>query len=362
MICVIREKVISFVLLLFTVTCSFTSSVKRRPVRKYYPVNRKLLYIRSKKRSVTSSKLLLGGVIALPSISLVVSTVLLCSSDEKVPAGLPENDVNVKSADEIKICTVDEQFIKSNFFLCGWKNNSCWNDVFIQFLMLPDIRCRKYGSAKINKTIEWINKQLSERYDGNFLNRKIYIPKEYRPISDGYENWLSDGKFHSVNNLFHGRFDGFNWMKLGLVGLLYRYCIRNYSPVCSDLNDAFDTLSKQQTYQNNYLVQFNNCSTLSNPNTPEPALKDVKRLFECHFGYFPTFTIVGNVNHYCSCVILYDVNSEVKFVLWLDGIAQGMQIISKQQILQKLSNLSNRSQILVIFSHDSIVKQYYTSC
>ena len=54
-----------------------------------------------------------------------------------------KNIESKKTKDEIKLDANDKKFVAKNFFLCKWGegNYFCWNDVFIQFLMLPYIRC-----------------------------------------------------------------------------------------------------------------------------------------------------------------------------------------------------------------------------
>ncbi len=105
----------------------------------------------------------------------------------------------------IIVSITDQIWIAKNFFLCKWGrgNYLCWNDVFIQLLMAPDIRCGNYKSEKIMKTINWINKNLLEKYNGDPLKRKIEVPSDVRPAPNGFESYLTDGKGHGLDPLLN---------------------------------------------------------------------------------------------------------------------------------------------------------------
>ena len=275
------------------------------------------------------------------------------------------NNKNIESEkiDEIKLDANDKKFIAKNFFLCKWKNSSCWNDVFIQFFMCPDIRCGNYKSEKIMKTINWINKTLDEKYNSDPLNRKIEVPLDIRPIPDDYKNYLHDGKGNNPNFMIWGRYNSKNFEDLKVVNYTYA-C---HDPVENELfKDVFLAYSNQPCLLN-YLGDANNRE--KNYIVNIEISKNKKKLWnlsECFQlstrNYYPTYIIVHDDIHYTGSThvfayyVIYNENMKIKYFLKVSDLKQNMEIVPKDKVLKELNIYS---KFWFVFSRGDIVKKYY---
>ena len=279
------------------------------------------------------------------------------------------NNKNIESKkikDEIKLDANDKKFIAKNFFLCGREgiNNPCWNNVFIQFLMCPDIRRISYKSEKIMKTINWINKTLGTKYNSDPLSRKIKVPLDVRPASDGFESYLTDGKEHGLDPLFTCNWNGMSLDKLGVVNTicmyykpsrkkpLYHDFYNNYSYIPSPFNYLGDTNNRQKNYITRITIDKN-----------EKALWNLSDCFQLSAkNYYPTYIIVHDDIHYTgpthvfAYYVIYDENMKIKYFLKVDDLKQNMEIVPKDKVLKELNIYST---FWFVFSRGDIVKKYY---
>jgi len=265
---------------------------------------------------------------------------------------------------EIKLDANDKKFIAKNFFLCKWGggNNLCWNDVFIQFLMCPDIRCGDYKSEKIMKTINWINKILGEKYNGDFLDRKIEVPPDVRPVPDGLESYLTDGLGRDPIKMIWGKYNSRNFEDLKVVNYTY---VCHY-PIGNELfKDGFITYSNRPCLLN-YLGDPNNREKNYIVNIIVKSKKILWNLSECFQlstrNYYPTYIIVHDDVHYTNPThvfayyVIYDENMKIKYFLKVDDLKQNMKIVPKDKVLK---DLNIYSVFWFVFSRGDIVKKYY---
>ena len=284
------------------------------------------------------------------------------------------NNKNIESKkikDEIKLDANDKKFIAKNFFLCGWGkgNYLCWNDVFTQLLMCPDIRCGNYKSEKIMKTINWINKNLGEKYNDDPLKRKIEVPSDVRPAPNGFESYLTDGKGHGLDPLLNCNWNGMSLDKLGVVNTTcmydkpprkkpynkpYGFCSLSdmYSYASFSLSYLGDANNKKKNYiakitidkSENMLWNLSNCFQLSAKN------------------YYPTYIIVHddiyytNPTHVFAYYVIYDENMKIKYFLKVDDLKQNMEIVPKDKVLKELNSYCH---FWFVLSRGDIVKKYY---
>ena len=267
--------------------------------------------------------------------------------------------------DEIKLDANDKKFIAKNFFLCKWGkgNYFCWNDVFIQFLMRPDIRCISYESEKIMKTINWINKTLGTKYNSDPLSRKIKVPLDVRPASDGFESHLTDGEGHDPNPLFTCNWNGRTLAQLGVVQSslmyykpsrkkpLYHDFYDNYSYNPSPFNYLGDANNKQKNYITRITIDKNE------------KLWDLSECFKLSArNYYPTYIIVydniryTNPPHVFAYYVIYDENMKIKYFLKVDDLKQNMEIVPEDKVLKELNIYS---RFWFVFSRGDVVKKYY---
>ena len=308
----------------------------------FYEKIRKILNNTAAKFSIISA----GGLTGIVSLGLITKLIY--------------DKINNK----IKLNINDEKYIKKNFFLCKWKNNSCWNDVFIQLLMCPDIRCGNYKSEKIMKTINWINDNLSTKYDGDFLKRKIEVPSDIRPIPDGFENCLHDGKRLDINQeMLWRKFNSKNFEDLKVLN--YTLVVRD--PINNELfNDGF-FISSDEPYMLNYLGDPNNREKNYIANIEiDKSKKILWNLSECFKlstkNYYPTYIIVyddihyTNPTHVFAYYVIYDKNMKIKYFLKVDDLEQNMEIVPKDKALKDLNVYHH---FWFVFSRGDIVKKYY---
>ena len=64
-----------------------------------------------------------------------------------------------------------------------------------------------------------------------------------------------------------------------------------------------------------------------------------------------------NPAHFVASYIIYDKNKEIKYFLWTDGLKENMQVLSKNQGLQRLQKYN---KLWVKYSTGNIVEKYYT--
>ena len=277
-----------------------------------------------------------------------------------------ESNGEIKFDGKVKLSKVDEEFIKRNFFLCAWENGSCWNDVFVQFFMCPDIRCKNYESMKIMKTIGAINEVLNQQHVGDCLGRKVWIPVDNRPVPDGY-TYCSVKKGLWPSYLFNGSFDSKYLADLGLVNTT---CLSRH-PLDGELWEeplVIGSLSEQNRILG-YLGDLNNKSeryvlTVSKKEQLERQYRcDVsKYLSLSDNGYYPTYIIVhDDINykkstHVFSYYVIYDKNMEIKYFLKTDGLKKSMEVLPKGKVLGELDAYTD---FFFVFSRSDIIEKYY---
>ena len=279
------------------------------------------------------------------------------NKDEKFSTGVANS--GGKKAESLS--KEDEQFIKKHFFLCGWRNNSCWNDVFIQFLMCPDILCKNYKSKKIMTTIEWIRKILNDEYYGECLERKVPVPKESRPISDGYENWLQDGIEHEIEGMFLGEFDGFSTTDMEMLD---NFTIKGKGSLYHDY--MFYTNYFQSLFVNSLVEKMNNGRNylILLVREGKGVLEEVDIFSTISKGYYPTYIVIHDgcrykEGHFFSYYVIYGKNKEIKYLLLVDGLERTMKVVSKEEFLKSAYNIKPEG-IWVKFSSGNVVEEHYT--
>ena len=302
------------------------------------------------------------GFVGIGTIGIVAKLIY----DKLNNKNIENKKINMKQDKyEIKLDANDKKYIAKNFFLCKWGggNNLCWNDVFIQLLMRPDIRCGNYKSEKIMKTLNWINKTLGEKYNGDPLNRKIEVPPDVRPVPDGFESYLTDGLGHSPIQMIWGKYNSRNFEDLKVV---------NYTYVCHDpignelFKDVFITHSNRPCLLNylgdpnnrekNYIV---NIGIVKSQN----MLWNLSNCFQLSAkNYYPTYIIVHDDIHYTdpthvfAYYVIYDGNMKIKYFLKVDDLKHNMEIVPKDKVLE---DLNIYSKFWFVFSRGDIVKKYY---
>ena len=292
-----------------------------------------------------------------------------------------------KTEDKIELSEADIEFIKRNFFLVAWDDNSCWNDVFVQLLMLLSIGCNRYGANSIDNTIDEINKIRGQEYHDYCLKRKVKFPRNKRPISDDNKHYLGDGKSHSfLTTCLLGEFDGKQLNELGIVGIKCRISNRFIVPINHLKNKNFkeelmsyffiganvfddtnyDTLENDKVFLD-YLGDSNN-KERSYIVGIEVGEKDNKYDLSGCFnlskskGYYPTYIVVyDDINyietpHYFAFYIIYDDNMKVKYFLRVDGLKEEMKVLSESQAFKELNSFN---KFFLLLSKGDIVKKYY---
>lgn len=277
----------------------------------------------------------------------------------------------INKNNSIKLDVNDEKYIEKNFFLCAWKNNSCWNDAFIQFLMCPEYRNRKFESEKIMKTLNWIKKILGERHDGNPLSRKIKVPTDVRLVPDGCESWI---KNWSENKLLFKKsksvWEGNNSILFSIPNLRQKYnnldlyqlgAINGTVELCDDEiivfggnNDEFDKDKIKNFVFMNFIYEIGKKEHFGINDNIFGLLKD--------YNLYPTFIgIYDDVNytdppHLYAYYVIYGKNKMPKYFLCADGMKDSMKILSVNEGLEKLKNYD----IFIKYSTGDIVEKYYT--
>ncbi len=245
---------------------------------------------------------------------------------------------------EVKLTNI-EKYISQNFFLSKWERNSCWNDVFIQLLICPEYRCKKFKSAKINAIITIINDFLNQKYGGNPLSRSKLFKPYGRPIPDGHESWLTDGEVH--DNLVcekYRKYDGLSLIDAGIFDEM-----SNFRGCRLEEKDFLPTATLKKI--NNYLISFDNKNYINEIFSTKSK------------GFYPTFIVIfDNVNyknpaHFFVFYIIYDKSKDVKYFLLADGLKDSMKILSKEQGLKELQQYLGFD---VKYSSEEIVNKFYT--
>ena len=275
----------------------------------------------------------------------------------------------INKNNSIKLDVNDEKYIEKNFFLCAWKNNSCWNDAFIQFLMCPEYRNRKFESEKIMKTLNWIKKILGERHDGNPLSRKIKVPTDVRLVPDGCESWIknwSENKplFKKSKSVWEGNnsilFSVYNLtQKYNNLNLYQLGAIDGIVEVDKDIifykdNNEFNKNKIKNSVSMNFMYEIGKKEHSGINNNILGLLKD--------YNLYPTFIgIYDDVNytdppHLYAYYVIYGKNKIAKYFLCADGIEDSMKILSVNEGLEKLKNYD----IFIKYSTGDIVERYYT--
>ena len=273
-----------------------------------------------------------------------------------------ESNGEIKFDGKVKLSKVDEEFIKRNFFLCAWENNSCWNDVFVQFFMCPDVRRGKYNSKAIMTTIDFINSVLGQEYNGDCLCRKVKCPINKRPIFKYFDEikqewhyadyYLRNSMFNYCT-LFESFFDNQVTTDLGLFGTI------------SSLDDNWDipedfsenTIRREDWFEDweidlsktkerlGYSIRFKKIEKWNSSN-----------IFFENVGYYPIFIRIFISNHFVSYYIIYNENKEVKYFLLADGMKKNMVVLSKEQALEQIGVSKS---VDIVYTKSDIVEKYY---
>lgn len=284
-----------------------------------------------------------GGFVGIGALGLITKLIYDKLNNKNTES--EKNKLKTQDKDEIKLDANNKKFITKNFFLCQWGGgtNLCWNDVLIQFLMLPDIRCKEYNSQKIMKTINWINKILGEKYDGDPLDRKIEVPLYVRPVSDGLESYLTDDQIH--NDLF---FIETNGLDLQMMGILNYYVIIYPFQIESKPFLPYGNCKRYLTIIGDQYHQIEKSWDTNKIFAPKAQ------------DYYPTFIVVyDDVNtapHYHAYIVIYNKNKEVKYFLWVNDLKNNMKVLSKNNVLKELKKFK---QIQVVYSCSDIIEKYY---
>lgn len=302
-------------------------------------------------------KLLLSTVGGLTGIGLLTYA-----------AKLIYDKINKNSS--IKLDVNNEKYIKENFFLCAWESNSCWNDAFIQFLMCPEYRNRKFESEKIMKTLNWIKKILGERHDGNPLSRRIKVPKDLRLVPDSCESWIknwSENKplFKKSKSVWQGnnsilfsvynltqKYNNLNLYQLGAIdGIVEVY---DNDIIFYKDNNEFNKNKIKNSVSMNFMYEIGK--------KEHSGINDNIFVLLKNYNLYPTFIgIHDDVNytdpsHLYAYYVIYGKNKIAKYFLCADGIEDSMKILSINEGLEKLENYD----IFIKYSTGDIVERYYT--
>ncbi len=278
----------------------------------------------------------------------------------------------INKNNSIKLDVNDEKYIEKNFFLCAWKNNSCWNDAFIQFLMCPEYRNRKFESEKIMKTLNWIKKILGERHDVNPLSRKINVPTDVRLVPDGCESWIknwSENKplFKKSKSVWEGnnsilfsipnlrqKYNNLDLYQLGAIDGTVELCDDEII-VFGGNNDELNENKIKNFVSMNFMYEIGKKEHFGINDNIFGLLKD--------YNLYPTFIgIHDDVNytdpsHLYAYYVIYGKNKIAKYFLCADGMKDSMKILSINEGLEKLKNYD----IFIKYSTGYIVEKYYTT-
>ena len=363
-------KIISILLSTLFSNCT-CSCAKRYQVNKINRINKKKIghlikrrfdikKFRKNKSNLVPNALKIAGV-------LVSATGLGFLVKEYFGKHKKHNDKTERLQMEVKLSKVDEEYIRRNFFLCAWENNSCWNDVVVQLLMCPDIM-RGVWPKSIMIPIKFINTILKQKYNGHCLCRKVKFPINKRPLFDFYyldadnlnnkeehhtaEYHLKNSKFAACP-IFHLFFDGQRSSDLGLFG------------TTKSLDDEFDipedfsknTIRREDWFKDweidlsktkerlGYSIRFKKIEKWNSSN-----------IFFENVGYYPTFVRILRSKHFVSYYIIYNENKEVKYFLLADGMKKNMVVSSKEQALEQIGRSKN---VDIVYTRSDIVEQYY---
>ena len=219
------------ILCLFLSVISFLNANAKKNIVIDKNLNRRLIKYKRRNKQFSKSKngnILLGAglfvsVLTIGGITYLVKSV--CGGSKKeielLPVKNEETNKNHKSSkkeeniveeyEKINLSSDDKKFISDNFFLIKRFNNSCTNDVFVQYLMCPNIedQYKDCDSEKIRNAIGWIIEKLKEKFDGYCLERKLEIPKDIRPIPDPLEgNWNNFEETQLMDSSFSYPYNG----------------------------------------------------------------------------------------------------------------------------------------------------------
>lgn len=373
------------ILCLFLSVISFLNTNAKKSIVIDKNLNRRLIKYKRRNKQFSKSKngnILLGAglfvsVLTIGGITYLVKSVYSGSKKEieLLPVKNEETNKNHKSSkkeeniveeyEKINLSSDDEKFISDNFFLIGRFNNSCTNDVFVQYLMCPNIRKKHKdcGSEKIRNAIGWIIEKRKEKFDGYCLERKLEIPKDIRPIPDSLEG-ICGNNFEiaqipevSFGCKYNGKSLGEGTKKN--VGLGFFNHPPQYFLAPRILSKFVDALEGGNAENYRLIID----------SSQERTSWDAEKIFSLVKGknYYPTYIVIGGGHIYCYYVI-YNKNKEVNYLLEMDGNNEQIKVFSKNQFLKKLlqrkgnpatSLISKIPQIMVIYSRGDIVEKYY---
>ncbi len=266
-----------------------------------------------------------------------------------------ESNGEIKFDGKVKLSKVDEEFIKRNFFLCAGENNSCWNDVFVQFFMCPDVRRGKYNSKAMMTTLNYINDVLRQKYNGDCLCRKVKCPINKRPIFKYFDEIKHEwhyADYHLKNSmfgccaLFEPFFDDQTATGLGLFGIISFIDDRDIPENTISREDLFEGIDPGKAKERfGFGIEFKRTEKWNSSN-----------IFFENVGYYPTFVRIFRPKHFVSYYIIYNENKEVKYFLLADGMKKNMVVLSKEQAL---AQIGVSKDVNIVYTRSDIVEKYY---
>ena len=281
-----------------------------------------------------------GGLLGSSTLFGATGFLIYLYNKNKSKEKIDHKEYKERMVNGIKISVAVREWISKNIFLCAWKNGSCWNDTFTQLLMSPEIRCKECKSSKINKLFNWINDNLNEPYNGDCLERKIKIKDTIRVFPDNFKKGTYN-PVHALDLLLENfKFDNINFNDLNILNLIDD----------SYTGDKFEeNLKKSINNKENFYIELNK--------------KDKEAVHNLYsdYDYYPTFVVTNNKNnsHVYGYYIIYDKYKNIKYFLCVDGIKDSIEVLTKDEGLEKLKNCGRTS---VKYSHWDTVERYYSVC
>ena len=297
---------------------------------------------------------------------------------------IDEKNIKEREVNGVKLSVSDQIWIAKNMILFEWKYPLCWHNAFMQFLACPDVRQfaylsdksqSRYKSDKIMTMINWINKELSETYSGDCLERCVGVPMGIRFAQDGAEKYLKPSSGGGMIDFCNEEFDGS--CPEFLSGYYVDLDLYKDEEICDSLKDIekenvqnffLNTQMKlecpnqsKKDYNENgdKIREFRN---LKPGDRNEKFFKEdwLKKISE--YGYYPTFFQIDcerySVPHMCACYAVYNKDKEIKYFLWANSHkCEKFVVLSKEEGLKKLRA---QNKLWINFARGDIVKKYFT--
>ncbi len=294
---------------------------------------------------------------------------------------IDEKNIKEREVNGVKLSVSDQIWIAKNMILFEWKYPLCWHNAFMQFLACPDVRQfaylsdksqSRYKSNKIMTMINWINKELSKPYYGDYLERCVGVPMGIRRAQDGAEKHLGSSEGYLVNFVAEV-FDGYTPEFLGDYKIFFDF----------DKDEELYTGLEEIKYED-----AKNFFLMTQMNLRRPNQSDYNEQGECirefrnlqpgdrnekffaedwlkqisESGYYPTFFQIDcerySVPHLCACYAVYNKDKEIKYFLWANSHkCEKFVVLSKEEGLKKLRA---QNQLWINFARGDIVEKYFT--